>query len=250
MNYMLVENNTLSSMKKEHFTYVKSEKEDKPPYVLHNKNITCMITLKPEDLVEPNKNNIGVKTSVYEYKKKVKFVTGSSDGVVKIWNSMKLRPDFDLNVSKYAVTALAWMKGSKKLVVATADRMISFFELNPMKKDPTDRIEDLVAVPLCLEYVKHKHIGLDPKNEGNKPLETLLWGDDLGIITIYHFKKPDWHICSFKNYSKKDKKYLVCHEQEIVKEYEEDLWQHESLKDSKLWKDWFDQIERDLRLHD
>ena len=161
---MLVENNTLSSMKKEHFTYVKSTKRDLKPQFKelgHARNITCMITIKPEDMNGSNKNSTG-KTSLYEYKKKVKFVTGSSDGIVKVWVGMNLKYDFELEVSKYSVTALAWMKVSEKLVVATADRMISFYSLNKMKKVPTERIEDLVAVPLCLEYVKHKNIGLDP----------------------------------------------------------------------------------------
>ena len=136
MNYMLNENNTISSMKKEYFDYVKSEKDDEPPGNVkkcHAKNITCMITIKPQDLLEQNKSQQNSKPSVHEYKKKVKFVTGSSDGIVKVWTSMKLNYEFELHVSKYAVTALAWMKGSKKLVVATADRMISFFELNHMK---------------------------------------------------------------------------------------------------------------------
>lgn len=59
MNYMLNENNTISSMKKEYFDYVKSEKDDKPPSMTkecHAKNITCMITIKPQDLMEQNKN--------------------------------------------------------------------------------------------------------------------------------------------------------------------------------------------------
>ena len=124
---------------------------------------------------------------------------------------MNLKYDFELEVSKYAVTALAWMKVSEKLVVATADRMISFYKLNKMKQEPSDRIEDLVAVPLCLEYVKHKNIGLDPQNDRNKPIETLLWGDDLGIITMYNFMDTDWHICTFKNYKKPDRTYLTCH---------------------------------------
>ena len=124
---------------------------------------------------------------------------------------MNLKYDFELEVSKYAVTALAWMKVSEKLVVATADRMISFYKLNKMKQEPSDRIEDLVAVPLCLEYVKHKNIGLDPQNDRNKPIETLLWGDDLGIITMYNFMDTDWHFCTFKNYKKPDRKYLTCH---------------------------------------
>lgn len=53
MNYMLIENNTLSSMKKEHFEYVRSEEEDYSPSETtkgHIKNITCMITIKPDDL--------------------------------------------------------------------------------------------------------------------------------------------------------------------------------------------------------
>lgn len=58
MNYMLIENNTLSSMKKEHFEYVKSDKPDAPPGMTsagHAKNITCMITIKPEDLIDTPK---------------------------------------------------------------------------------------------------------------------------------------------------------------------------------------------------
>jgi Ca2+-binding EF-hand superfamily protein len=53
MNYMLIENNTLSSMKKTFNEYVKSDLDDLSPLFTkqgHAKNITCMITLKPEDL--------------------------------------------------------------------------------------------------------------------------------------------------------------------------------------------------------
>ena len=53
MNYMLIENNTLSSMKKTNNEYVKSDKDDVSPIYtdqVHAKNITCMIVLKPEDL--------------------------------------------------------------------------------------------------------------------------------------------------------------------------------------------------------
>ena len=96
-------------------------------------------------------------------------------------------------MSKYAVTALAFMRHSKTLAVATTDRMISFYSLDGSTKKntepPKSRIEDLPAVPLCLEYVKHSNIDLDAKKDSSekKPLETLLWGDDLGIITMYNF---------------------------------------------------------------
>lgn len=55
MNYMLIENTTLSSMKQEHFTYLKID--DKKQYSpndedhAHAKNITCMIIIKPQDLM-------------------------------------------------------------------------------------------------------------------------------------------------------------------------------------------------------
>ena len=85
------------------------------------------------------------------------------------------------------------MSHSKHLAVATTDRMISFYSLDGSTKKntepPKSRIEDLPAVPLCLEYVKHNNVGLESKknSEEKKPLETLLWGDDLGIITKYEF---------------------------------------------------------------
>lgn len=253
MNYMLIENNTLSSMKKEHFEYVKSENIDWLPSDMqmgHERNITCMITLKPEDMVEPSKTSDGKSRgfTVREYKKKVKFVTGSADGMVKVWSGLKLNLEIWLKVSKYAVTALAWMTGSKKLVVATADRMISFYQLNQMNKEPTDRIEDLVAVPQCLEYVKHHHIGLDPKKQGDKPLETLLWGDDLGIITMYNFMRPDWHICSFKKFKKTDKQYLQCCEQSITQDFDAKQWNNDSLKEARIWRGIFENVKANLYL--
>ena len=52
MNYMLLENQTLSSMKAEHFEYVKANKPDPPPKsekLCHNDMITCILVLQPED---------------------------------------------------------------------------------------------------------------------------------------------------------------------------------------------------------
>ena len=50
MNYMLIENTTLSSMKQEHFEYLKIDKLDPKPRDeenAHSKNITCMIIIDP-----------------------------------------------------------------------------------------------------------------------------------------------------------------------------------------------------------
>lgn len=48
MNYMLLENQTLSSMKQEHFEYVKSNKPDPPrktDKACHNDMITCILVI-------------------------------------------------------------------------------------------------------------------------------------------------------------------------------------------------------------
>ena len=177
--------------------------------------------------------------SVAEYKKKVKFVTGASDGSVKVWSGMNmnggmgLKRDLTFQVSKWAVTALCFMSHCKRLAVATTDRMISFYGLDgSMRKNsepPKSRIEDLPAVPLCLEYVKHNHQGMESKKAGDdkKPLETLLWGDDLGIITMYNFTETNWHICKFKAYKKQDKNYLTCHWDDISNDYYWRQWNND-----------------------
>jgi len=58
MNYMLLVNQTLSSMKKEHFEYIKSIEQDPPPSndkKCHRKNITSILVLYPEDMAEPSR---------------------------------------------------------------------------------------------------------------------------------------------------------------------------------------------------
>lgn len=55
MNYMLLEKQTLSNMKTEHFEYVKSKKPDPPPSFeqqCHRKNITAILVLYPEQLTD------------------------------------------------------------------------------------------------------------------------------------------------------------------------------------------------------
>ena len=133
-------------------------------------------------------------------------------------------------MSKWAVTALCFMSHSKRLAVATTDRMISFYALDGSTKKntepPKSRIEDLPAVPLCLEYYKHPNVGLDVKKnpDEQKPLETLLWGDDLGIITMYDFIETNWHICQYKAYHVPDRTYLTCHDEEIIKSFSDRQW--------------------------
>ena len=52
MNYMLLENQTLSSMKQEHFEYVKSNKPDPAPHkekLCHSDMITDIIVIPYDD---------------------------------------------------------------------------------------------------------------------------------------------------------------------------------------------------------
>jgi len=120
------------------------------------------------------------------------------------------------------VLAITFMSHSKRLVAASADRKISFYEVvNGQKFSLTtcSKIENLLAIPLCLEYHRWTSIsfidddivteekGKDEKSSGRQKLETLLVGDDLGIITKYDFTKTDWHYCHFdpKKFRKDEK---------------------------------------------
>lgn len=93
-----------------------------------------------------------------------------------------------------------------------------------------------MAVPLCLEYYRWPQSTDTNKNAQQDKSETLLVGDDLGIIHMYNFKKV-WHHCEFKNYGydrfadKVDKAYynkkvqapmLVCHKDDIANKFVDD----------------------------
>ena len=103
---------------------------------------------------------------------------------------------------------------SKRLVAASANRMISFYDLNQTNYyTPVSRIENLVGVPLCLEYYAW------PKNKEGR-YETLLVGDDLGICHLYNFTEPEWHYCEYKYGSKNCNE---CHLKLIKENYEKKL---------------------------
>jgi len=82
-----------------------------------------------------------------------------------------LRYKAEIQVSKYWVTAMAFMTASKRLAVATSDRMISFYDFNgitPNNQPLKSRIENLVGMPNCLEYIEFlnpKDIAATKKNQ-------------------------------------------------------------------------------------
>ena len=55
MNYMLIENTTLNSMRTEVFEYQKIDYDEPSPgeaLKAHNRIITCMIIIKPQDMMQ------------------------------------------------------------------------------------------------------------------------------------------------------------------------------------------------------
>jgi hypothetical protein len=141
------------------------------------------------------------KLTVEQYKRKMKFATSGRDGKVKIWVGHNHICDQTIDVvkedntkdptKKVWVTCIQYMTSSKKLVAASANRMISFYDLNLTNYNtPCSRFEGLVGIPLCMEYYSWNE-----KNEEKQ--ETLLIGDDLGICHMYNFEK-NWHSCEFK----------------------------------------------------
>lgn len=89
--------------------------------------------------------------------------------------------------------------------------MISFYDLNQTNYyTPISRIENLVGVPLCLEYYPW------PKNKDGR-YETLLVGDDLGICHLYNLTEAEWHYCEYKYGSKNCNE---CHMKQIKENYE------------------------------
>jgi hypothetical protein len=93
------------------------------------------------------------------------------------------------------VTCLCYMQRSGTLVAGTANRRISFYKLKANStgaaRAPSSRFEDMIGIPLCLEYYEW------PKNNDGK-YETLLVGNELGLCTMYDFKSPEWHHCVYK----------------------------------------------------
>ena len=116
-------------MKQEHSEYIKSSISDPAPHKrnCHSDMITAIIIITP-DPAEITYNPARPEA----YKRKMKYVTASRDGKVKIWNAftMELDPNGIIPVVKDIwVTCIHYMTSCKKLVAGSANRMISFYDL-------------------------------------------------------------------------------------------------------------------------
>ena len=82
------------------------------------------------------------------------------------------------------------MTKSKRLAAASADRMISFYDLDIKKYSvPVSRIEDLAGIPVCMEYYSWGN-----QNRADNVQETLLVGDNMGTCYMYNLMDK-WHAC-------------------------------------------------------
>ena len=111
--------------------------------------ITAILVIEPEGIKDSSAN-------IELLKRKIRYATSSRDGYVKIWNAHTLSHELSVKVTNGAwVTCMAYMEGSKKLACGSANRMISFYRLDSSHQGTLQiesRIEDLVAIPMCLEY--------------------------------------------------------------------------------------------------
>lgn len=145
----------------------------------------------------------------------MRYATASRDGTVKIWNAHTMKLDNKITVVKDIwVTCIHYMTFSKRLVAASANRMISFYDLSSTQySTPTSRIEGLVGIPLCLEYYNWR----ESNQKTDDKYETLLVGDDLGIIKMYTITSASWHMCQYKLGSHVGN--MTCHEAQIKEKY-------------------------------
>jgi WD40 repeat protein len=216
MNYMLLENETLTSMKAEHFEYVKSNVEDPAPNktnYCHSDMVTCILVLTPEaegkskfSADDEEEKDEEEKDEVVEGRKLIKYITSSRDGTIKIWNGNSTKCSLTITVGKYWVNCIQYMTKSKRLVAACADRTLKFYDLILTNVNlPVSEIADFEGLPLCMDYfIKSK-----------QDLETLVIGDDLGICYMYDFS-PAWHSCEWRM---DDPEHYCCHIKEITDRY-------------------------------
>jgi WD40 repeat protein len=172
MNYILLENETLSMMRAETCEYLNPKIPD-PTSSMKTNTHRDMIT---DCLLVPNT----------ESSEHWRYFTSSRDGTVKIWNANSMALMNTINVTKNWINSIAFLRNSDKLAVGTTDRQITFFDLqktNEYMGIPCSRIANLKGCPMSMDSIML-----------NSKKEALLVGDDQGLLTMYRMW-DNWHIC-------------------------------------------------------
>ena len=193
MNYILLENESLSSMRAEHCEYVNPKIPDPITHrgPLHGDMITKLI-MCPASVSSEH----------------ARYVTSSRDGTVKVWNAQTntLMTTVVIGEKKNWVTTMEILRKSERLAAGLSDRSIIFCDMlrpnDPSSKCiPISRINDLPGVPLSMDYVVERG------------REMLAVGDDKGRLAVYKFGE-DWHICNIR---------MDCHREDIERRQSDQL---------------------------
>jgi WD40 repeat protein len=204
MNYMLLENQSLSVMRNEHCEYYNPKIPDsaQPRQNGHSHMITDLKMIAPSRSSEHPR-----------------YLTSSQDGTVKIWNAGNLNLIGTITGTKSWVTTLAHIDRCERVAVGNIDRSVIFYDLmrgHDFISTPVSQVSDLKGIPVSMEYLREPNM--------------LLTGDDQGWLYQYKFTEDNWHICNTK---------MDCHRDDLLELQSEQLNSYEGSHRSKKhnWKE-------------
>mmetsp|Transcript_26337 Transcript_26337/g.67097 ORF Transcript_26337/g.67097 Transcript_26337/m.67097 type:complete len:1002 (-) Transcript_26337:5721-8726(-) len=171
-----------------HFENMKKEHDDKG--ACHNGMINRILHVKDID----------------------KYLTGGTDGVVKVWKGTSLSYERTVPVCQAWITDLAFFPHSRKLVVASMDRRLTYYDLHRASFDLADVEKELAGSPLCLDKARIKEkdylvvgdskgeVRISPLRTDRKPLMSStskgprmhIGNDDDPNTRIMKKKHSDW----------------------------------------------------------
>mmetsp|Transcript_26608 Transcript_26608/g.47841 ORF Transcript_26608/g.47841 Transcript_26608/m.47841 type:complete len:974 (+) Transcript_26608:2642-5563(+) len=205
MNYMLLENQSLSVMRSEHCEYYNPKIPDSAMPLRMNGHRDMITGLK---ILAPSRSS-----------EHPRYVTSSRDGTVKIWNANNLNLMGTVTGTNSWVTSLAHIDRCERLAVGNTNRSVMFYDLmrgHDFISSPVSLISDLKGVPTTMEYLRDSNM--------------LLTGDDQGYLYQYKFSEDNWHICNTK---------MDCHRNDLLDLQSNQLNEYETTHRSKKhnWKE-------------
>eukprot|EP00742_Colponemidia_sp_Colp-10_P008505 GILJ01009216.1.p1 GENE.GILJ01009216.1~~GILJ01009216.1.p1 ORF type:complete len:1025 (-),score=150.44 GILJ01009216.1:215-3289(-) len=178
-NYMLLENQSLSTMRDDHAEFEKAEVGDPPSNSgnVHADMVTKILCLEADN----------------GERKYPRYITSSRDATVRVWNATNLQLTRTMRSAAW-VSDIAYMVGSSRVVAASTDRSLTFYDMGHGGDGIVGRISNLDGTPLCLNYYQPSH-----------DREVIICGNDHGDVNVYSLSNG-WHACDGK---------LPCHADSI-----------------------------------
>lgn len=205
MNYMLLENQSLSVMRSEHCEYFNPKLPDSAMPLRLNGHRDMITSLK---MLPSSRSS-----------EHPRYVTSSRDGNVKIWNANNLSLMGTITGTNSWSTTLAHIDRCERLAVGNTNRQVLFYDLmrsHDFISSPVSMVSDLKGVPTSMEYLRDSN--------------SLVTGDDQGWLYQYRFNEDNWHICNTK---------MDCHRNELLELQSTQLNHYETTHKSKKhnWKE-------------